>query len=265
VHAANVMKKCFPILALAWLLSATTTRAAGMNLYLPPGKAQSEETHLRLTLIAAGALAVVDGYYTARAFRMAGGVTPQSARNSFYWTSWQAALLDLVAYGPLIHDDYEKESMGVAVLALSSWPTSLTALGLWHGYPDSPRLRWFGIGTLVATDLAILGFDLHLAARGEGIHTYHSLAEILFGGLQLAYGVATALRTDPSDRALVWSMTSLPALITTHGILSLLWPGRAPRSPDPKRASRAANPAPTFNLGLAPVPGGTLIQAFGVW
>jgi len=114
------------------------------------------------------------------------------------------------------------------------------------------------------SDVALLSYDALLLGEGRRPGAGLAFAEAFIGTLQLEFGLVTASRADPEDRALVWSMTAIPAAMATHGILSLALPERkdSPRSSHvPQRNIFAALP----RLGFTQVCGGMMMQAFGTF
>jgi len=248
---------CGVLLAGAGLLLPTEAKAQVAGMYC-------DNACLTLALLAIAGTGVsvsADVYYTVRAY--AGDMTPQSGRNSIYWTSWQAGILDTIAVWFMDgHISRNDEVMGL--LALGTWPLSLTANGMWRGFPESPSARGWAVGMVTFSDAALLGYDALLLGEGRRPKAGLALAEALVGTLQLGFGVITASRADARDRALAWSMTAIPIAMATHGFLALTLP-----KANANEQARHAQPASTFaalpQFGFAPVHGGMMLQAFGVF
>jgi hypothetical protein len=170
-------------------------------------------------------------------------------------------LLDGGAVAALTLGDEDHSDVGIGLLALGTWPLSLTANGMWHAFPDSSLARGWALGMVTASDVALLSYDALLLSRARRAGAGLAAAESFIGALQLGFGVVTAFRSDPSDRVWVWSMTAIPAALCTHGVLSLALPraedSQSSRSPVPSQLARL----PRF--GLAPLPGGLMMQAVG--
>jgi hypothetical protein len=249
---------CGLVLMAAVLLKPADARAAGMNWHCDDACAA-----LVMAAIAVPAvLVVVDGYYTVRAYESHS--SPQVGRNAIYWTSWQAGLLDAIAVGNFTSRRLSENDLSMAMLALGTWPLSLTANGMWHAFPDSRSARGWAVGMVAFSDAALLSYDALLLGNGRRAGGGLALAEAFIGTLQLGFGLVTAARADPEDRALVWSMSAVPAAMVTHGILSLALP-EAKDKPSAGRAQPATALASLPRLGFAPVNGGIMMQAFGTF
>jgi hypothetical protein len=213
------------------------------------------------TMAATGVVAVADVYYTVRAYESP--ISPQLGRNAIYWTSWQAGLLDAFALGGLTHGRLDESDVSMGVLALGTWPLSLTANGMWHAFPESQATRNWAVGMVAFSDLALLSYDALLMAKGRRAAGGLAFAEAFIGTLQLGFGLATASRADPSDRPLVLSMTAIPAALVTYGVLALALPEKG--SSRGRRAGATGLFASLPQLGVAPLRSGMMLQALGTF
>jgi len=205
-------------------------------------------------------IASVDVYYTVKAY---GEVTPQSGRNAIYWTSWQAGLLDTIAFGGLTSGRLNESDGSMGVLALGTWPLSLTANGMWHAFPDNRSARGFAVGMVTFSDAVLLSYDALLLGYRRRPGSGLAAAEMLIGTLQLGFGLMTASQADTQDQALAWSMTAIPAAMATHGFLALALPEG--KGSEQSRVQPPGAFAALPRLGMSPVKGGLMMQATGTF
>ena len=248
---------CGSFLMAAVLIKPTEAKAAGMYWSCDGTCA----TLVVLALTVPVVLVSADTYYTVRAYEHP--VSPQLGRNAIYWTSWQAGILEAAAVGSLASGGSPSDSdLSVGMLALGAWPLSLTANGMWHAFPDSPTARSWAVGMVTLSDVALLSYDALLIGKGRRAGGGLAFAEAFIGTLQTGFGLVTASRADPQDRALVLSMTAIPAALTTYGILALALP-KAKEQPSGGRAQTPGAFASLPHLGFAPLRGGMMMHAFG--
>jgi len=217
---------------------------------------------LLLGVAGTAVVSTADVYYTVRAYETP--ISPQLGRNAIYWTSWQAGLIDAIALGGLTSGRISESDGSMGMLALGAWPLSLTANGMWHAFPDSPRTRGWAVGMVTFSDVALLSYDALLLGNGRRAKGGLAFAEAFIGTLQLGFGLVTAARADREDRALVLSMTAIPAALTTYGVLALALPETMNKSSD-RRVPTPNAFASLPHLGFAPLRGGMMMQAFGAF
>jgi hypothetical protein len=205
----------------------------------------------------------VDVYYTVQAYRGPSQVTEKSGRHELAWTSWQAGL---GLYGTFwaLSTDTNSLNSATGLLTLDTWPLSLSAHGIWYGFPNNRAAGWTALSTVAAADTTILAFDAYGMATSTPTSTASSVLETLVGGMQTGFGIVTSLRAAKKDRALSWSLTALPLLITAHGITTWIDP-TAFAGHTPRTGSHTVAFPKLPHLTVVPTADGALLQMHGWW
>ena len=170
-----------------------------------------------------------------------------------------SADFDQAYRSPILHWFWTDVRVPAELKRLVAQVSPLRTLELGCGLGRNSRLA---VGMVAFSDVALLSYDALLIGKGRRAGGGLAFAEAFIGTLQTGFGLVTASRADPQDRALVLSMTAIPAALTTYGILALALP-KAKEQPSGGRAQTPGAFASLPHLGFAPLRGGMMMHAFG--
>jgi hypothetical protein len=176
-----------------------------------------------------------DVYYTGADLSdaFAGDPTPKStARHELYWTGWQSGILGIYS-ATVMGLDGDLATGAMPMLAFTTWPLGLTTHGTFWVTEDKLARYTVG-GGFAAADATLLGYDLVGLVRGRRVGTGYAILEVGTGTLQTLYGVAWATNQEGSKRNETLALTAAPALLTIHGVTSLIvGTGEKENAPEP--------------------------------